>query len=99
TPPPLRGNESRSAPSRPQGSLFHVCSRRSMPTRLLTAALTSILTTLAPAAPGSGRVVAFVDHDLVEPFGIDFDQAGRAYIVQMAGNRVSVLDEHGELSV
>ncbi len=39
------------------------------------------------------RAVAFVDHDLLEPFGVDFDEAGRAYIVQMGGNRVSVLDE------
>jgi DNA-binding beta-propeller fold protein YncE len=45
------------------------------------------------------RAVAFVDHGLVEPFGVDFDAAGRAYIVQMGGNRVSVLDENGRLRV
>ena len=51
----------------------------------------------APAAPG--QAVVFVDHDLNEPFGVDFDAQGRAYIVQMTGNRVSVLDENGKLSV
>ena len=51
-----------------------------------------------PAA-SRGRAVAFVDHDLVEPFGVDFDEAGRAHIVQMGGNRVSVLDETGRLRV
>jgi len=50
-------------------------------------------------ATKAGRAVVFVDHDLVEPFGIDFDKAGRAYIVQMGGNRVSVLDENGRLRV
>jgi DNA-binding beta-propeller fold protein YncE len=68
---------------------------------LATAAFLTALAAIAPAQPeaGSGRAVAFVDHDLVEPFGIDFDKAGRAYIVQMGGNRVSVLDEKGRLSV
>jgi type 1 glutamine amidotransferase/sugar lactone lactonase YvrE len=47
----------------------------------------------------AGRAVPFVDRDLHEPFGVDFDAAGRAYIVQMSGNRVSVVDEHGKLSV
>jgi type 1 glutamine amidotransferase/DNA-binding beta-propeller fold protein YncE len=51
----------------------------------------------APAAPG--QAVVFVDHDLNEPFGVDFDEKGRAYIVQMSGHRVSVLDENGKLSV
>jgi len=50
-----------------------------------------------PAPPG--RAVTVVDHDLHEPFAVDFDAAGRAYIVQMTGNRVSVIDEHGGLRV
>ena len=50
-------------------------------------------------APAPGQAVVFVDHDLHEPFAIDFDAVGRAYIVQMTGNRVSVLDQHGNLSV
>jgi type 1 glutamine amidotransferase/DNA-binding beta-propeller fold protein YncE len=51
------------------------------------------------AAPGPGHAVAYVDHELHEPFAVDFDAAGRAYIAEMSGNRVSVLDEHGRLSV
>jgi hypothetical protein len=47
------------------------------------------------AAPAPGQAVVFVDHDLHEPFGIDFDAAGRAYIVQMTGNRVSVVGDKG----
>jgi type 1 glutamine amidotransferase/sugar lactone lactonase YvrE len=53
----------------------------------------------AIASPAPGHAVVFVDHDLHEPFGIDFDATGRAYIVQMTGNRVSVVDEHGQPSV
>ena len=60
-------------------------------------ALAVPLEAAAPAAPG--QAVVFVDHDLNEPFGVDFDGQGRAYIVQMTGNRVSVLDENGRLSV
>ena len=52
-----------------------------------------------PPETASGRAVVFLDKDLIEPFGIDFDDAGRAYIVQMGGNRVSVLDPKGRLSV
>jgi DNA-binding beta-propeller fold protein YncE len=59
-----------------------------------------LLVALGAAHAGAPRrAVVFVDHDLVEPFGVDFDEAGRAYIVQMGGNRVSVLDEKGRLSV
>src|SRR5574341_1551495 len=50
-------------------------------------------------SPAPGHAVVFVDRDLHEPFGIDFDAAGRAYIVQMSGNRVSMVDENGKLSV
>ncbi|HEY8232102.1 MAG: hypothetical protein ACHQM7_08570, partial [Vicinamibacterales bacterium] len=53
----------------------------------------------AAEPPAPGQAVVFVDHDLHEPFGIDFDGQGRAYIVQMTGNRVSVLDENGTLTV
>jgi len=37
--------------------------------------------------------------DLKEPFAIDWDKAGTAYIAEMGGNRVSVLDKAGKLSV
>jgi type 1 glutamine amidotransferase/DNA-binding beta-propeller fold protein YncE len=50
-----------------------------------------------PAAPL--RAVVFLDHDLVEPFAIDFDAKGRAYVAQMTGNRVSVVDTDGSVRV
>lgn len=65
----------------------------------LTLAAGTAVAALALEPAGPGQAVAFVDHDLNEPFGIDFDSRGRAYIVQMTGNRVSVLDESGRLSV
>ena len=63
----------------------------------LAASLAAAAGRAEPAAPG--QAVVFVDHDLHEPFAVDFDASGRAYIVQMTGNRVSVVDEHGTLSV
>jgi len=67
--------------------------------RRLVAACVAVGASLGAEGAAPGRAVVFVDHDLAEPFGIDFDQAGRAYIVQMGGNRVSVLDAQGRLSV
>jgi DNA-binding beta-propeller fold protein YncE len=67
--------------------------------RRLVVACVVVGASLGVEAAAPGKAVVFVDHDLVEPFGIDFDEAGRAYIVQMGGNRVSVLDEKGRLSV
>lgn len=46
----------------------------------------------------AGPVVLVVGAGVSEPFGVDFDKAGRIYIVEMA-NRVSVLDAKGALSV
>jgi DNA-binding beta-propeller fold protein YncE len=52
----------------------------------------------APAAqPGRAALVAGAG--LNEPFGVTFDKAGNVYIVQMGGNRVSVLKRDGTLSV
>lgn len=45
-----------------------------------------------------GPVVLVVGAGLSEPFGVDFDKAGRTYIVEMA-NRVSVLDAKGALRI
>jgi DNA-binding beta-propeller fold protein YncE len=64
--------------------------------RTTALALLAALGLTAQAAP---RALVFADKDLVEPFAIDFDAAGRAYIAQMGGNRVSVLDTSGRLSV
>ncbi|HVR71999.1 MAG TPA: hypothetical protein VMT87_14240 [Vicinamibacteria bacterium] len=57
------------------------------------------LVTLAVAAAGPGRAVLVTGHGLNEPFGVAFDAAGRTYIVEMAGHRVSVLDPAGRQSV
>jgi len=37
--------------------------------------------------------------DLKEPFAIDWDKAGNAYIAEMGGNRISLLDKAGKHSV
>jgi DNA-binding beta-propeller fold protein YncE len=53
----------------------------------------------ARGAAEPGRAVLVVGEGLVEPFGVDFDAAGNAYIVQMSGHRVSVLDAKGGLRI
>ena len=55
------------------------------------------LALLAAAAPGHTALV--VGAGLNEPFGVDFDRAGNTYIVEMGGNRLSVLDPSGKLRV
>src|SRR5687767_6199257 len=35
---------------------------------------------------------------LVEPFGIDFDKAGNAYVVELAGGRLLKVDSKGRVS-
>ncbi|HEX7897810.1 MAG TPA: hypothetical protein VF950_08625 [Planctomycetota bacterium] len=46
------------------------------------------------------RVTLVVGEGLNEPFSIDFDAAGRGYIAEMSGHRISVLDPAtGKLSV
>ncbi len=70
-----------------------------MTRHLLFAALAAAALAAAQPEAGSGRALLFLDKDLVEPFAVDFDAAGRAYIAEMGGNRVSVLDEKGRLSV
>jgi DNA-binding beta-propeller fold protein YncE len=54
---------------------------------------------LAAAAAGPGRVVLVTGEGLREPFGVAFDAAGNTYIVEMAGNRVTLLDRTGRQSV
>src|SRR5689334_13016217 len=45
------------------------------------------------------KVTVLASGDLKEPFAIDWDKAGTAYIAEMGGNRISVLDKSGKLSV
>jgi DNA-binding beta-propeller fold protein YncE len=63
--------------------------------RLLLAALALLAAAPAP----SGRVVLVTDRGLNEPFGVAFDAKGNVYIVEMGGNRVSVLRRDGTLRV
>jgi hypothetical protein len=52
------------------------------------------------AATGTvGRAVLALGQGLSEPFGVSFDSAGNLYIVEMGGNRVSVLGRDGKASV
>jgi DNA-binding beta-propeller fold protein YncE len=50
---------------------------------------------LLGAAVGAGRVELVAGDGLNEPFGVDFDRAGNTYVVEMGGNRVTVLDRRG----
>jgi sugar lactone lactonase YvrE len=50
---------------------------------------------LAPA----GKVTVLAGGELKEPFAIDWDKSGTAYIAEMGGNRISVLDKSGKLAV
>src|SRR6185295_1659057 len=43
--------------------------------------------------------VTILAGDLKEPFAIDWDKAGNAYIAEMGGNRISLLDKAGKQSV
>jgi DNA-binding beta-propeller fold protein YncE len=58
-----------------------------------------LVATIAAAGVVPGRAVLVTGHGLDEPFGVAFDAAGNTYIVEMAGNRVTVLDRAGQQSV
>jgi DNA-binding beta-propeller fold protein YncE len=51
------------------------------------------------ALAAADRAALVIGEGLNEPFGVDFDAAGNTYIVEMGGNRVSVLDTAGRLRV
>ncbi len=46
--------------------------------------------------PAYGRPA--VDAKLTEPFGIDFDRTGKAYLVELKGNRLLSIDRSGRLT-
>jgi DNA-binding beta-propeller fold protein YncE len=46
--------------------------------------------------PQGERIELVAGEGLREPFGVAFDAEGRTYVVEMAGNRVSVLDAGGK---
>jgi hypothetical protein len=51
------------------------------------------------AGPPGEKIVLVAGEGLKEPFAVDFDKAGNAYIAEMGGNRVSRLDASGKLTV
>jgi DNA-binding beta-propeller fold protein YncE len=48
-----------------------------------------------PPSPWSGRVELVAAEGLNEPFGVAFDGDGNTYVVEMGGNRVTVLEAGG----
>lgn len=64
-----------------------------MPSSVAASFVTALLL-LLPAE----KVTVLVS-DLKEPFAIDWDKAGNAYIAEMGGNRITLLDKAGKPSV
>jgi sugar lactone lactonase YvrE len=62
---------------------------------ILTMLFLSVALALAPAE----KIAVLASGDLKEPFAIDWDKSGNAYIAEMGGNRISLLDKAGKLSV
>jgi sugar lactone lactonase YvrE len=65
----------------------------------LSRRLAFVLVALAVPAAAVERTVLVAGEGLREPFAVDFDAAGNAYIVEMGGARVSVLEPGGRLRV
>jgi DNA-binding beta-propeller fold protein YncE len=68
--------------------------RTSRVTAPAAAVALAAVVSLAGPAP-AGRVELVAGDGLSEPFGVDFDAAGNAYVVEMGGNRVTVLEKTG----
>ena len=64
-----------------------------MPSNLVAAVLALLV-----LMPADEKVAVLASGDLKEPFGIDWDKAGNAYIAQIT-NRISMLDKSGKLTV
>jgi DNA-binding beta-propeller fold protein YncE len=64
-----------------------------MPSNLVAAVLALLV-----LLPADEKVAVLASGDLKEPFGIDWDKAGNAYIAQIT-NRISMLDRSGKLTV
>src|SRR6185295_19039684 len=65
----------------------------------MSSKLAAFILALAIALVPAERVVVLASGDLKEPFAIDWDKSGTAYIAEMGGNRISQLDKSGKLSV
>src|SRR5438046_1141258 len=70
-------------------------SQRNFMTSNLMASLLAVSILLLPGE----KITLLASGDLKEPFAIDWDKAGNAYIAEMGGNRISLLDKSGKLSV
>lgn len=57
------------------------------------------LAVLLCAAPRDGKIVLVAGEGLIEPFAVDFDKDGNAYVAEMSGHRISVLDASGKPTV
>src|SRR6185295_13894724 len=60
---------------------------------------TTLLVSLTLALTPAEKITVLASGDLKEPFAIDWDKAGTGYIAEMGGNRISLLDKAGKLSV
>jgi DNA-binding beta-propeller fold protein YncE len=67
--------------------------------RLLVTVLALLAAAPSAPTPPSGRTLLVAGEGLNEPFGVAFDAAGNMYVVEMGGNRVSVLRRDGTRAV
>jgi DNA-binding beta-propeller fold protein YncE len=58
-----------------------------------------ILLALAVLPAPAEKIAVLAGGDLKEPFAIAWDKSGHAYIAEMGGNRIRLLDQGGKLSV
>jgi sugar lactone lactonase YvrE len=61
-------------------------------------ALRAVEPEASPTKSGALRIFIGPEAKLVEPFGIDFDRAGNAYLVELSGGRVLKVDGRGNVS-
>jgi len=66
--------------------------------RALPLILGVFLVVAVSAAQSGPRARLVVGEGLKEPFAVDFDGAGRMFIAEMGGNRVSIWDRHAGLT-
>src|SRR5678816_2534021 len=65
----------------------------------MSSSVMTLVLALAIVLPSGEKVSILASGELKEPFAIDWDKSGTAYIAEMGGNRISALDKSGKLSV
>ena len=65
----------------------------------MASSVTTFILGLAIVLVPAEKVTVLAGGELKEPFAIDWDKSGVAYIAEMGGNRISVLDKAGKHSV